>query len=156
MCAKSLQQCLTCVQSCGLQPTRVLYPQDSLGKNKEWVAMPSSKGSSPPRDRTRISYITCTGSQVLYHQVLVRSPIDGYLHFKKCSSLFTIKEMQVKTMIRQHFTPTAAAAAKSLQQCPTLCNPIDNSPSGSPIPGILQARILEWVAISFSNSHLLG
>ena len=45
----------------------------------------------------------------------------------------------------------AAAAAKSLQSCPTLCNPIDGSPPGSPIPGILQARILEWVAISFSN-----
>ena len=46
----------------------------------------------------------------------------------------------------------AAAAAKSLQLCPTLCNPIDGSPSGSPIPGILQARTLEWVAISFSNA----
>ena len=44
-----------------------------------------------------------------------------------------------------------AAAAKSLQSCPTLCDPIDGSPPGSPIPGILQARTLEWVAISFSN-----
>ena len=47
---------------------------------------------------------------------------------------------------------TAAAAAKSLQLCLTLCNPIDGSPPGSPIPGILQARTLEWVAISFSNA----
>ena len=46
----------------------------------------------------------------------------------------------------------AAAAAKSLQSCPTLCDPIDGSPSGSPIPGILQARTLDWVAISFSNA----
>ena len=46
----------------------------------------------------------------------------------------------------------AAAAAKSLQSCPTLCNPIDNSPPGSPVPGILQTRTLEWVAISFSNA----
>ena len=45
----------------------------------------------------------------------------------------------------------AAAAAKSLQSCPTLCNPRDGSPPGSPIPGILQARTLEWVAIFFSN-----
>ena len=45
-----------------------------------------------------------------------------------------------------------AAAAKSLQSCPTLCNPIDGSPPGSPVPGILQARTLEWVAISFSNA----
>ena len=44
----------------------------------------------------------------------------------------------------------AAAAAKSLQSCPTLCDPIDGSPPGSPVPGILQARTLEWVAISFS------
>ena len=46
----------------------------------------------------------------------------------------------------------AAAAIKSLQSCPTLCDPIDGSPSGSPVPGILQARTVEWVAISFSNS----
>ena len=45
-----------------------------------------------------------------------------------------------------------AAAAKSLQSCPTLCDPIDGSPPGSPVPGILQARTLEWVTISFSNA----
>ena len=44
------------------------------------------------------------------------------------------------------------AAAKSLQSCPTLCDPIDGSPPGSPVPGILQARTLEWVAISYSNA----
>ena len=47
---------------------------------------------------------------------------------------------------------TLAAAAKSLQSCPTLGNPIEGSPPGSPVPGILQARTLEWVAISFSNA----
>ena len=46
----------------------------------------------------------------------------------------------------------AAAAAKSLQSCPTLCDPIDGSPAGSTVHGILQARTLEWVAISFSNA----
>ena len=45
------------------------------------------------------------------------------------------------------------AAAKSLQSYPTLCDPIDGSPPGSPVPGILQARTLEWVAISFSNAR---
>ena len=49
-------------------------------------------------------------------------------------------------------TSFAAAAAKSLQSCSTLCDPIDGSPPGSPVPGILQARTLEWVAISFSNA----
>ena len=49
-------------------------------------------------------------------------------------------------------TSPAAAAAKSLQSCPTLCDPTDGSPPGSPVPGMLQARTLEWVAISFSNA----
>ena len=55
-------------------------------------------------------------------------------------------------IIHQHINYYAAAAAKSLQSYPTLCNPIDGSPPGSPVPGILQARTLEWVAISFSNA----
>ena len=58
-------------------------------------------------------------------------------------------------MEREEMNPsdsTAAAAAKSLQSCPTLCDPRDGSPPGSPVPGILQARTLEWVAISFSNA----
>ena len=50
------------------------------------------------------------------------------------------------------FKNVAAAAAKSLQSCPTLCDPIDGSPPSYPVPGILQARTLEWVAISFSNA----
>ena len=51
-----------------------------------------------------------------------------------------------------HSVASAAARAKSLQSCPTLCDPTDGSPPGSAMPGILQARILEWVAISFSNA----
>ena len=50
------------------------------------------------------------------------------------------------------YPAAAAAAAKSLQSCPTLCDSIDGSPPGFPVPGILQARTLEWVAISFSNA----
>ena len=50
------------------------------------------------------------------------------------------------------FVISKAAAAKSLQSCPTLCDPIDGSPPGSAVPGILQARTLEWVAFSFSNA----
>ena len=50
------------------------------------------------------------------------------------------------------YAAAAAAAAKSIQSCPTLCDPIDGSPPGFPIPGILQARTLEWVAIFFSNA----
>ena len=67
------------------------------------------------------------------------------------------REMGLETVMRKDYSvgdysTDKAAAAKSLQLCPTLCNPIDGSPPGSPIPGILQARTLEWVAISFSNA----
>ena len=87
----------------------------------EWVAISSSRGSSPPRDRTHGSYISC-----IDRQVFITSAIwEAHIH---------------------------TAAAKSLQSCPTLCDPIDISPPGSPVPGILQARTLEWVAISFSNA----
>ena len=62
-------------------------------------------------------------------------------NFSKC-------ENRIKTFLKK----AAAAAAKSLQSCLTLCDPIDGSPPGSPVPGILQARTLEWVANSFSNA----
>ena len=55
-------------------------------------------------------------------------------------------------MVIEIVAAAAAAAAKSLQSCPTLCDPIDSSLPGSPIPGILQARTLEWVVIAFSNA----
>ena len=70
-----------------------------------------------------VSCFSCTGRQILCHQCHLESP----------------SEIAV------------AAAAKSLQSCPTLCNPIGGSPPGLPVPGSLQARTLEWVAISFSN-----
>ena len=61
--------------------------------------------------------------------------------------------MAGRFLITYHLgSSNAAAAAKSLQSCPTLCDPIDGSPPGSSVPGILQARILEWVAIFFSNA----
>ena len=63
-----------------------------------------------------------------------------------------MKLAQWYKVTKTHQTTLAAAAAKSLQSCPTLCDPIDDSPPGSPVPGILQARTLEWVAISFSNA----
>ena len=59
---------------------------------------------------------------------------------------------ETKIMLSGPIAAAAAAAAKSCQSCPTLCDPIDSSPTGSAVPGILQARTLEWVAISFSNA----
>ena len=63
-----------------------------------------------------------------------------------------MKLLKTEDRIAETNQSAAAAAAKSLQSCPTLCDPIDGSPPGSPIPGILQARTVEWVAISFSNA----
>ena len=78
----------------------------------------------------------------------------------KCSTLFDIclsnnfgdVSLRLGEQMQKWTNGIAAAAAKSLQSCPTLCNPIDSSPPGSPIPGILQARTLEWAATSFSNA----
>ena len=70
------------------------------------------------------------------HVIFLLVQLASRIHFK---SMYVCKLPEV-----------AAAAAKSLQSCPTLCDPIDGSPPGSPVPGILQARTLEWVAISFS------
>ena len=61
-------------------------------------------------------------------------------------------ESRGERWVIQYIAAAAAAAAKSLQSCPTLCNPKDSSLLGTPVPGILQARILEWVAISFSSA----
>ena len=69
----------------------------------------------------------------------------GRLELESCSKI----RKKIEAKLRWWYA--AAAAAKSLQSCPTPCDPIDGSPPGSPVPGILQARTLEWVAISFSN-----
>ena len=94
----------------------------------EWVAISFSRRSSPPRDRTCIS---CIGRLILYH-------LATWEALQYCSRLLILI--------------AAAPSAKSLQSCPTLCGPIDGSPPGSSVPGILQERILEWVAISFSSA----
>ena len=72
---------------------------------------------------------------------------SGCPNIVPCFGWLDITEMYTLTILK-----AAAAAAKSLQSCPTLWDPRDDSPPGSPVPGILQARTLEWVAISFSNA----
>ena len=67
-------------------------------------------------------------------------------------AIFSNIYLPIHSIVVQYFAIAAAAAAKSLQSCPTLCDPIDGSPPGSAVPGILQARTLEWVVISFSNA----
>ena len=75
-----------------------------------------------------------------------------YIEFMHVSSCFFKSYINIFYTLHRKFGKVAAAAAKSLQSCPTLCNSRDGSPPGSPVPGILQARVLEWVAISFSNA----
>jgi len=89
----------------------------------EWVAISFSRGSSWPRDRTWVSHILGRHLNLW----ATREAQDIYVYNMLCY-------------------------AKSLQSCPTLCDPIAGSPPGSPVPGILQARTLEWAAISFSKA----
>ena len=85
----------------------------------------------------------CLGINTLWCSLYTGLCLFGSLPLGGSPSLGLLETPQVAA---------AAAAAKSLQSCPTLCNPIDGSPPGSPVPGILQARTLELVAISFSNA----
>ena len=95
--------------------------------------MPSSSRSFESMDRTHVSYVS--GLQVASLSLMPFWPL-----------------VSVISLISLGMWLAAAAAAKSLQSCPTLCDPIDGIPPGSPVPGILQATTLEWVAISFSNA----
>ena len=81
----------------------------------------------------------------LYHDFSFSNIVLRFNMFQQIFSIFYFKfKLNIET--------AAATAAKSLQSCPTLCDPIDGSPLGSSVPGILQARTLEWVAISFSSA----
>ena len=149
-----------------LQPTRLLHPWDSPGKNAGvscHFLLQCMKVKSE--------------SDVAQPCMTLRDPMDCSLQSSSVRGIFQARILEwVAISPSREIFPTqglnlhilcllycqtgslplapsgvhAAAAAKSLQSCPTLCDPIDGSPPGSSIPGILQARTLEWVAISFS------
>ena len=84
--------------------------------------------------------------------ITMQKSSPGWTNFSRSNQKkhhHTLKKNPLSYTIKYY---TAAAAAKSLQSCPTLCDSRDGSPPGFPVPGILQARTLEWVAISFSNA----
>ena len=100
--------------------------------------VPKKQCASPPiLTWTRVALFSC----ISYSRILSKALLKKE-HSANLKSLNKIT----------HAAAVAAAAAKSLQSCLTLCDPIDDSQPGSPVPGILQARTLEWVAISFSNA----
>ena len=103
----------------------------------EWVAIAFSVSSHRDTQTHTQTYATAPAQRIGYDSAHAHTPI------RHCSGA------KSRTRLSSH---AAAAAAKSLQSCPTLCDPIDGSPPGSSVPGILQARTLEWVAISFSNA----
>ena len=94
---------------------------------------------------------SCVGTRSIWKKSISSSQFN--CEHRTVSKINSLKICKITMKIkRKHTLNKTAAAAKSLQSCPTLCDPIDGSPPGSPIPGILQARTLEWVAISFSNA----
>ena len=119
--------------------------------------MPSSRGSSRPRDRTCVSYtpaflwLVPLGEPLredTRHIANIRGIVGKAREFQK-NIYFCFIDYAKDFECVDH---NAAAAAKSLESCPTLCDPRDGSLLGSSLPGILQTRTLEWVAISFSSA----
>ena len=97
-------------------------------------------------------------SYTYFYSCAINLPCTYYFIFLFTKLKFSLKpksmsfQFNIRRAITQYQMHAAAAAAKLLQSCPTLCDPTDGSPPGSTVPGILQARTLEWVAISFSNA----
>ena len=111
------------------KPRSRMFPAASFAATRRRAPL----SASPQASREVLQQLPCA---------LSSSPLPNLQHDK-------LQAFPPQAVIWQRH---AAAAANLLQSCPTLCNPIDSSPPGSPIPGILQARTLEWVAISFSNA----
>ena len=131
-----------------------------------WECLEDKKLDAPPRGESvwLIALGVSSGSFYRLTLPLTPTPMTFFLYRLKWFSYSSLCGLEVGGVVimQQNFiewllcfrysSEYAAAAAKSLQPCPTLCDPIDGSPPGSAIPGILQARTPEWVAMSFSNA----
>ena len=137
--AKSLQSCPTLCDPTDGSPPGSPVPGILQARTLEWVAISFSnvgKWKVKVKSLSRVRLLATPWTEAY------QTPLSmGFSRQVYWSGLPLPSPIEV----------TAAAAAKSLQSCPTLCDPIDGSPPGSAVPGILQARTLEWVAISFSN-----
>ena len=134
------QSCLTLCDPMDCSPSGSSVHGILQERILEWVAISSSRGLSRPRDQTHISYVSCTADEFSTHWA-IREAL-----FCSIDIQFTL----FSTVSHKLFF--SYAAAKSLQLCLTLCNPTDGRPPGSPVPRILQTRILEWVPFTFSNA----
>ena len=167
MLAQSLQSCPTHCDTMDHSPSGFSAQGILQVRILEWVAMPSSRINVSVlieiqtyfllRSKTFESYWSNMYILLLHSRGLICNSPEGENH------IFFLFDLLVSSKTLVHDKPetngwywrgsaAAAAAAKSLQSYPTLCDPRDDSPPGSPVPGILQARTLEWVAISFSNA----
>ena len=139
--AKSLQSCLTLCYPMDGSPPGSPVPGILQARTLEWVAISFSNAWKWKVKGKSVSCVWLLATP--WTAVYQAPPSMGFSRQEYWSGL---------QLHSPSWDTAAAAAAKSLQSCSTLCNPIDGSPPGSPIPGILQARTLEWVAISFSNA----
>ena len=142
-----------------------------FSRQESWSGVPfPSPGhlSHPGIKPTSLVRVSCIGRRIFYCcatwelALIKKNSLDPLGECSSCDNVASNtcgKSAEVQVVITLGsasflflFWHAAAAAAKSLQPCPTLCDPTDSSPPNSPVPGILQARTLEWVAISFSNA----
>ena len=145
-----------------MEPGRVLsideWKKKSLRKNPQKSKMQSRRGQCNrfkggmrlSRRRSRVSDTVESPRKRRTEKSLMNSVFRSLVDLSRnnCNGM-RLKKKTTKNL-NGHFTTTTTT--KLLQSCPTLCDPIDGSPTGSPVHGILQARTLEWVAISFSNA----
>ena len=169
MCAKSLQLCLFVTLW-----TVARQAPLSMGFSRQeyWSGLPFPPSGDLPNSETELTSLTSpalAGHLRALKNCFQETPwkrcARGWIlvrnedrEGKKTGSSSIVESPWITLKLKTHEAVcylnswAAAAAAKSLQSCPTLCDPIDGSPPGSPVPGILQARTLEWVAIAFSNA----
>ena len=147
-------------QPCLGQRSAWSHPPENQGAGKRHSPSPSNGFHLKKRGAGATNGSPLPSSTVFFFwesflQVLSSLTLNRFLAQEDWLNVTNLKEGNCTHMhgLWKHYVKTInTAAAKSLQLCLTLCNPIDSSPPGSPIPGILQARTLEWVAISFSNA----
>ena len=151
--AKSLQSCPTLCDPIDGSPPRLRRPWDSPGKNTGVGCHFLLRGMKE-KSESEVAQSCLTLSDPMDY-ILPGSSVHGIFQARVLPSSKNLQMINAGEGVEKRepsYTVAAAAAAKSLQSCPTLCDLIDGSPPGSPIPEILQARTLEWVAISFSNA----